>query len=334
MMRIGLKGKIEEGQVPLLESTEGRVIPLAGGNEQGGQNDNDEVSERDEMDSETLQQIYVPKWNVINDYALDDPEVCRSMIDQLAPLEFFSQLRGMDCDQLFVEFNVGAARQTYLSAEVSVAEATEAARVSELNSLKERNSVLEEEKGVIVWLSFEELSIRASSLESQKGGLTDQVSSLETACSVLRTQVSGYKLFKEQIEGMFRNEQVKAEVDSLAVAFSLAFLKESEKGGLAEVVAYDPSVEERCVSAGPSVKIQRSSVTNMRMSSLYCHPPEGLDNVFFGGRNFFIGSLIVSPIDRVQKVTECDLSHRLSISEAKGLLVDPLSSENLIGEAQ
>ncbi|GKE94564.1 hypothetical protein Tco_1579419 [Tanacetum coccineum] len=33
-----------------------------------------------EMDSEILQQIYFPKWNVINDFDLDDPEVCRSMI--------------------------------------------------------------------------------------------------------------------------------------------------------------------------------------------------------------------------------------------------------------
>ncbi|GJT36780.1 hypothetical protein Tco_0936645, partial [Tanacetum coccineum] len=36
--------------------------------------------------------------------------------------------------------------------------------------------------------------------------------------------------------------------------------------------------------------------------------------------------------DHVQKVKECALSHRLSISEAMGPLVDPLSSENLVGE--
>ncbi|GJY39808.1 hypothetical protein Tco_0426172 [Tanacetum coccineum] len=47
-----------------------------------------------EMNFETLQQIY------------------------LAPPGFFSQLRGMNYDQLFDEFNVGAARQTCLSAEV------------------------------------------------------------------------------------------------------------------------------------------------------------------------------------------------------------------------
>ncbi|GKG16540.1 hypothetical protein Tco_0361497, partial [Tanacetum coccineum] len=43
-----------------------------------------------DMDSETLRQIYVPKWN----------------------------LRGMDYDQLFAEFNVRAVRQTCLGAEV------------------------------------------------------------------------------------------------------------------------------------------------------------------------------------------------------------------------
>ncbi|GKC10211.1 hypothetical protein Tco_1001821, partial [Tanacetum coccineum] len=38
-----------------------------------------------EMDSETLHQTYVPKWNVTNDSALDDPDVFRNVIDHLAP---------------------------------------------------------------------------------------------------------------------------------------------------------------------------------------------------------------------------------------------------------
>nr|GEX25448.1 hypothetical protein [Tanacetum cinerariifolium] len=48
----------------------------------------------------------------------DNFYVCRSMIGQLSPPGFFSQLRGMDYDQLFPEFNVGATRQTCLSSEV------------------------------------------------------------------------------------------------------------------------------------------------------------------------------------------------------------------------
>ncbi|GJS57934.1 hypothetical protein Tco_0652718 [Tanacetum coccineum] len=232
-----------------------------------------------EMDSETLRQIYVPKWNVVNESVLDDPDVCRSVVDQLAPPGLFSQLRDIDYDQLFVEFNVGAARQTCLGAEVrmrsehnlrerkrferrcarqvdllkereveianlkaqlslkeaeatevirlrsqvSVVEAAEAARVSELNSLKERNIALEKEKNTLegqvatlesavvtkdtelaslnaqtakltqdlssLQLSCDELSIKAASLESQRDGLIDRVSSLETTCSGIRDQV-------------------------------------------------------------------------------------------------------------------------------------------------
>ncbi|GJT46621.1 hypothetical protein Tco_0955336 [Tanacetum coccineum] len=51
-----------------------------------------------EMDSETLCQIYVPKWNVVIESVLDDPDVCRSSVDQLAPPGLFSQLRDMDHD--------------------------------------------------------------------------------------------------------------------------------------------------------------------------------------------------------------------------------------------
>ncbi|GKD04619.1 hypothetical protein Tco_1179593, partial [Tanacetum coccineum] len=63
-----------------------------------------------DMDPETLRQVYIPKWNVINDSVLDDPDVYRGMIDHLAPPGFFSQLRGMDYEQLLTEFNVGTVR--------------------------------------------------------------------------------------------------------------------------------------------------------------------------------------------------------------------------------
>ncbi|GKD61598.1 hypothetical protein Tco_1299107, partial [Tanacetum coccineum] len=66
----------------------------------------------------TLHQIYVPKWDVLNESALDESNTCRSLVDQLAPLMFFSQLRAIKYNQLFTEFNVGAARQTCLGAEV------------------------------------------------------------------------------------------------------------------------------------------------------------------------------------------------------------------------
>ncbi|GKC70782.1 hypothetical protein Tco_1116665 [Tanacetum coccineum] len=46
--------------------------------------------------------------------------MCRDLTDRLAPPALFSQLRAMDYDQLYTEFNVGAARQVCLGAEVKM----------------------------------------------------------------------------------------------------------------------------------------------------------------------------------------------------------------------
>ncbi|GJV24243.1 hypothetical protein Tco_1376938 [Tanacetum coccineum] len=207
-----------------------------------------------EMDSKTLQQIYVPKWNVINDYALDDLEVCRNMIDQLAPPwitinYLLSSMLGRHARRALVLKLAEVAEAICLRSQVYVAEAAETARVSELNNLKEQNTALEAEKStfegqvvalesVVVikdtelasfnaqitkltqdlsnfQLSCDELSIKAVSFESERDGLVDQVSSLEGIFSRLRDQVSGYELFKEQYEAV-RDTQVKILSDRVA----------------------------------------------------------------------------------------------------------------------
>nr|GEV50150.1 copia protein [Tanacetum cinerariifolium] len=169
-------------------------------------------------------------WNVLNDSLLDDPHVCRGMIDHLALHVFFSQLRAKDYEQLLVEYSVGVARQACFSAEVRmrlenelraeaaeairlcgqilVVEAAETTRITELNSLRERNVYFE---GKVAALK----SAVASSLESKKDKLVDQVSGLEVTYSRLRDQVMGYKLFKEQVEKT-QDEQMRVLSDSVA----------------------------------------------------------------------------------------------------------------------
>nr|GEV45245.1 hypothetical protein [Tanacetum cinerariifolium] len=71
-----------------------------------------------DLDSDTLHHIYIPKWNVTNDSVLDDPYVCRDLTGRLALPDLFAQLRAMDYDQLYSEFNVKAARHVCLGAEV------------------------------------------------------------------------------------------------------------------------------------------------------------------------------------------------------------------------
>ncbi|GJU64884.1 hypothetical protein Tco_1246719 [Tanacetum coccineum] len=148
-----------------------------------------------DMDSETLHQTYVPKWNTTYDSTLDDLDVFCSVIDHLAPPVLFSQLRSMDHDQLLVKFNVGAARQTCLSSEV---------KLWLEHDLRDRKK-----------LEGRCTECQVASLESQKDSLINQVSSLESTCSGFRNQVSGYELFKEQYEAV-QDEQVKILSDKVA----------------------------------------------------------------------------------------------------------------------
>nr|GEW44082.1 ATP-dependent DNA helicase PIF1 [Tanacetum cinerariifolium] len=135
------------------------------------------------------------------------------LVDQLDPHVFFSQLRAMEYDQLFTEFNVGAL-------------ANRVAKDSEVFKLTQELLSL--------YLLCDDLSIKASTLECEKDKLVDQGSELKAACSSLRDEVAGYELFKQQVE-----------------AGGLAAGIDHGKGGtnLDELVAYDPSVEAHYVSA-------------------------------------------------------------------------------------
>ncbi|GKD67838.1 hypothetical protein Tco_1321928, partial [Tanacetum coccineum] len=185
-----------------------------------------------DMDSETLRQAYVPRWD----------------------------LRAMEYDQLLSKFNVGAARQTCLSAEVrmrlkhilrgkkrledrcgmqeklvkerdleiadlkarlSLKVAEEAARACELGSLKEQSVALKSTAATKdakiaklsqdlsqLHLSCNDLSIKASTLEYEKDKLIDQI-------LILRIFLSGYQLFKERIKEI-HDAQVKVLSDRIA----------------------------------------------------------------------------------------------------------------------
>ncbi|GKA23903.1 hypothetical protein Tco_0709936 [Tanacetum coccineum] len=204
-----------------------------------------------DVDSETFHQTYIPKWNVTNDSALDDPDICRRVIDHLAPAAFFLNsagwLKERDAERANLKAQLSlkeaeAAEAIRLRGQIATVEAAEAARASELEGLKERNATLEGQVAALestavtkdselassnthiakltqdlsnLQLSCDELGIKASYLEFEKDKLVDQVSKLEGTCSELRDEVSGYKLFKEQIEAV-QDVQVKVLSDRVA----------------------------------------------------------------------------------------------------------------------
>nr|GFB86565.1 hypothetical protein [Tanacetum cinerariifolium] len=130
----------------------------------------------------------------------------------LVPRAGTKLLRRMDYKQLFVEFNVGATRQTYLSSEVRLRLEHELREVEATEAIRLRGQVTTVEAAEAAritkltqdlskfQLSCDELSVKATSLEFETYKLGGQVSNIEATCSELRDKVLGYKLFKEQIE--------------------------------------------------------------------------------------------------------------------------------------
>ncbi|GJT39238.1 hypothetical protein Tco_0939103 [Tanacetum coccineum] len=127
----------------------------------------DSTSVGTDMDSETLRPIYIPKWNVVNESALDDPD-----------------------------FNVGAARQTCLGAEVRIRTEHILIEKRKLEGRCSRQADLLKERDV-------EIAARVAELNSLKERTT-----------ALEGQVSGYELFKEQYEAV-QDKQVKVLSDKV-----------------------------------------------------------------------------------------------------------------------
>nr|GFB19627.1 hypothetical protein [Tanacetum cinerariifolium] len=101
--------------------------------------------------------------------------------------ETLHQICEMDYHHLFTEFNVGTARQACLNAEVSTTEAAKKVHASEMDALKQKNVVLENEmdslNGKIIELQssvsakdleLKDVNVVAYFLKSQNDGLVDK----------------------------------------------------------------------------------------------------------------------------------------------------------------
>ncbi|GJY31983.1 hypothetical protein Tco_0415478, partial [Tanacetum coccineum] len=172
-----------------------------------------------------LQKTYVPQWSVTNGFRLDDGRVCREMVDEFAHPKFFASVRGMEHDQRFIEFNVGAARQMSLNVEVRMhAEYNVKEKKSlrdETNALKERNAILEKERNALDMKVTEleasaagkereltDLNTLITSVKSQNDNLVDRVHELETSSFGLQEKVTMYQNCMEQLE-KFQDDQMK-----------------------------------------------------------------------------------------------------------------------------
>nr|GEX86484.1 hypothetical protein [Tanacetum cinerariifolium] len=137
----------------------------------------------------------------LNGSRLDDDRVCREMVDEFAPLKFFVSVRGMEHDQLFTEFNVEAACQMSLSAEVRMCAEYNVKEKRRLKSVVERQEeilkVREEEIEILkARLLLREaeaakancLRAEASNFETVEKSLRDETNALRECNIILENE--------------------------------------------------------------------------------------------------------------------------------------------------
>nr|GFA48806.1 hypothetical protein [Tanacetum cinerariifolium] len=88
---------------------------------------------------------YIPKWNVINDSALDDPKLYQSMVDQLVPPGFFSNSGAWIMTNYLRSLTLNSAldkEKNVLEKKVVVLKSTDATKETELTSLTTQTAKL------------------------------------------------------------------------------------------------------------------------------------------------------------------------------------------------
>nr|GEU66893.1 hypothetical protein [Tanacetum cinerariifolium] len=154
------------------------------------------VSSPKYLDSETMHRIYVLKWIVTNDFVLDDPYVCRELTDRLAPPALFLQLRAIDYDQLYNEFNVRAAPHVYLWAEVKMRAENTLEQKDRLEDkyfeqtalLSKRDTEIAHLKSLLSLKDAE--AAEAIRLRGEKDVLFEKVKTLESAAALKETELA------------------------------------------------------------------------------------------------------------------------------------------------
>nr|GEZ12650.1 hypothetical protein [Tanacetum cinerariifolium] len=171
--------------------------------------------------------VYVPQWSITNGSCLDDGSVCRVMVDEFAPPKFFASVRGMEHDQLFIEFNVGVSRQMSLSAEVRMHVEYNVKERRRLQSVvKKQDELLKAKDGEIENLKAHYLNALKGHniiLEKERDALDMKVTDLEVlvvhklevSSAELQEKITVYDNYMEQLE-KFQDGRIKVVNDKLA----------------------------------------------------------------------------------------------------------------------
>ncbi|GJT23339.1 hypothetical protein Tco_0893276 [Tanacetum coccineum] len=159
-----------------------------------------------------------PQWSVTNGSFLDDGRTCREMVDEFAPPKFFASFCGMEHNELFTVFNVGAARQISLSAEVRMRAEFNIREKRILGAaVEEKNSLLKARDEEVASLKAQLLVKEAEAAEAIR--LRAEVQTLTDRNTVLEREKSGLDVKVADLTATVRvREQEVADLDAVVTS--------------------------------------------------------------------------------------------------------------------
>nr|GEW40882.1 hypothetical protein [Tanacetum cinerariifolium] len=194
--------------------------------------------------------IYQPEWGVVNGSLLDTPKACKDLVDHVAPLGYFFELRHLYNDEFLRQYNVNLARQVAMGSQLRLRFEQEAkllrksvAQVAHRDKriqaweleIKNLEALLEAEADMKkaakdrsdgLSQEFEDMCARFSDLQVSNKRLSHQVATLQE-------QVSGEEKLKAAFEEFKRYEgdrveqryaEKEARLDALSVDLTKKFI--------------------------------------------------------------------------------------------------------------
>ncbi|GKE41511.1 putative gypsy type transposase, partial [Tanacetum coccineum] len=202
--------------------------------------------------------IYQPEWGVTNGCRLDTPSSCQELVDHLAPLGYFSELRHLPNEEFLGQFNMTLARHVAMGSQLRLRFEQEAKllrkSVAQVARRDQRIQAMEGEKKSLETLLEAEADIRRA-VEAKNAELVKEMESLRAQFTELQVSSDGLSHQVSTLQAQTFANMVSA---GITKGFCNGLKYEVEQGeaklDLAMVEGYDPEAEGKFIATMQALK--------------------------------------------------------------------------------
>ncbi|GJT78833.1 hypothetical protein Tco_1045558 [Tanacetum coccineum] len=202
--------------------------------------------------------IYQPEWGVTNGCRLDTPSSCQELVDHLAPLGYFSELRHLPNEEFLGQFNMTLAQHVAMGSQLRLRFEQEAKllrkSVAQVARRDQRIQAMEGEKKNLEPLLEAEADMTRA-VEAKNAELVKEMESLRAQFTELQVSRDGLSHQVSTLQAQTFANMVSA---GITKGFCDGLKYEVEQGeaklDLAMVKGYDPEAEGKFIATMQALK--------------------------------------------------------------------------------